>query len=56
MNESCVECLLKNVEPPVLRPFPKAVISRVVSDETSERGGVSPPVLGRQPALKEPLG
>ncbi len=32
------------------------VITRVVSDDVSERGGVSPPVLGRQPALEEPGG
>ena len=29
---------------------------RAVNDETSERGGVSPPVLGRQPASEEPGG
>ena len=29
---------------------------RAVSDGTSERGGISPPVLGRQPALEEPGG
>ena len=34
-----------------LRTIPGAV-----SDETSERGGVSPPILGRQPAWEEPGG
>ncbi len=29
---------------------------RAVNDETSERGGVSPPVLGRQPSSEEPGG
>ncbi len=32
------------------------VIPHAVSGETSERGGVSPPVLGRKPSLEEPGG
>ena len=31
-------------------------IPRTVRDETSERGGVSPPVLGRKPSSEEPGG
>ena len=31
-------------------------LPHAVSDETSERGGVSPPVLGRQPSLEKPGG
>ena len=38
------------------KPTFNAVTPRAVSDETSERGGVSPPVLGRKPAWEEPGG
>ena len=31
-------------------------IPRTVRDETPERGGVSPPVLGRKPSSEEPRG
>ncbi len=31
-------------------------LPHAVGDETSERGGVSPPVLGRKPSLEEPGG